>query len=62
VAECLEEVLEQNVAAPEPLRKEAALGDLGLPLAVDLAGQALRSDLLPVLAAVLVVLANPPDA
>jgi hypothetical protein len=39
-----------------------ALGDLGLAPPVKLARQALRPDLLAVLATVLVVVADPPDA
>src|SRR5262245_21764655 len=53
---------QEHVTAADALREKPPLRDLGLALAVDLAGQALRTDLFPVTTAMLVEVADPPDA
>src|SRR5262249_8531495 len=53
---------EQYLAPPDAVREEAPLLNLVLPLLVHLHREPLRSDLLPVLAPVLVVVADPPVA
>src|SRR5262249_51819308 len=53
---------DEHITAPNALGEVTALGDLRLALAVHLACEALRSDLLAVPAAVLVEVDDPPDA
>src|SRR5262249_20433150 len=52
---------EQHLASPDALGEEAALLNLVLALLVDLEREGLGADLLAVLAALLVVVPDPPD-
>jgi hypothetical protein len=54
----VDHVCNEDVATAQPLGEEAALGDLGLALAVDLQREALSADPLAVLAPVLVVVST----
>lgn len=58
----VDEIGDPDLTPPDALREEAPFRDLGLPLAVGLEREPLRADALAVLAPVLVVVTNPPDA